>query len=124
MRKAEQSDAEFRSRYRALLPPHRGTMPERLITQARFRDETKRTRPAQSVRNFRKGRYLNNAQRINGGCIAIIAILTVGGCAIGNQVFQPQDTSFVLAVPFVLGVVIAVGIRIRARVTGKDQEPE
>lgn len=124
MRKAEQSDAEFRSRYRALLPPRQGAMPERPIPQSAFRAETKRTRPAQSVRNFRRGRYLSNSQRINGGCIAIASILTVGGCTIGNRIFQPDDMSFVFAAPLVLSSIIAVGIRIRARVTGKDQEPE
>ena len=62
MRKGIQTDEEFRSRYWRLLPPDR-TIPDPLIPQEEFTEETQQTRASQEVRSIYRERFESARRR-------------------------------------------------------------
>ena len=72
MRKGIQTDAEFRDRYRRLMPPS-GGIPYPAIDQEDFTDETQRTRAAREVRSIYHQRF-SSYRRSRSGCGSLIAI--------------------------------------------------
>ena len=122
LRKSDRNDAEFRRRYRKLLPQQQGRMPQQPIKQAEFRAITRATSDADTYKRFKSGQYLTAAQKVNGGAIATgIAAASVVFFPI-YQVMNPSDASILLITSLVVGGVAGLGIRLRARYTGKDQE--
>ena len=67
-RKGIQTNEEFYTRYQRTLRGVRpGVPPKAPIPQAKFKDETKKTRAHNEVRKFKKTRYINPAAKIKSG---------------------------------------------------------
>lgn len=112
-RKGIQTDAEFRQRYRSLLPAGR-RIPGVPIPQAAFKAVTRRTTQSAEVKAFRKTKYLSPRERVGGGAVAtggvvFVAMLILVGSA---------GTGLVLLFAL-LGGAVGVGIFLRANHTGK-----
>ena len=123
-RKSDRTDWQFRFRYAKLLPEEPRRPPLRGIAQGRFEAETQATEDHISYRRFKQGRYLTPAQKINSGVF-------VAGCVVAALVFtllevsiKPTDLLGPVLASLVLGTAASVGIRLRARYTGMDQEAD
>ena len=77
MRKGIQSDEEFRSRYRRLLPAD-GSIPQQPIPQSLFRDETQRTRASAQVRGIYRDRFMSYRWRRESIFFLLLAEATLG----------------------------------------------
>ena len=82
MRKGIQSDEEFRSRYRRLLPAD-GSIPYPPIPQDDFSDETQRTRASQEVRGIYYERFSRYRESQRGGCGLLVATAVLAIIALG-----------------------------------------
>ena len=122
LRKSDRNDAEFRHRYRNLLPQERGMMPNRRLKQSEFRAVTRSTTDADSYRKFRAGEYLTASQKVNGGALATGVAGALAIFVPINQAITPDDASILLFASLVTGATAALGVRLRAWYTGKDQE--
>ena len=71
MRKGIQTDEEFRTRYARLVPQRRLTPPGRRISQSEFTAETRQTRQTDSVRQFRRTRFISRHQKVGVGCLVL-----------------------------------------------------
>ena len=122
LRKSDRNDIEFRHRYSSLLPQAQGGMPDRRIKQSEFRAVTRSAADADSYRRFKAGEYLTPAQKVSGGALAtggataLLVFLPI------NLALTPADASILLLVSLATGAAAALGVRLRARNTGKDQE--
>ena len=79
-RKGLQTDEEFRTRYARLVPRRRLTPPSRQISQNEFRAETRLTRQADNVQEFRKTRFISKREKVVTGCLilgGVIAFVTL-----------------------------------------------
>ena len=122
LRKSDRNDAEFRHRYRSLLPQQQGRMPARRIKQSQFRSVTRTTPDAGSYTRFKGGQYLTSAQKVNSGALATAVVIAL---AIFLPIYQsatPDDSSALLVASVLTGAAAGFGVRLRARYTGKDQE--
>ena len=119
-RKGDQTDEEFRTRYRRLVPPRLLTAPRRHISQAEFRAETRRTDPVGSARHFRRTRFISKREKVTSGCVVFgIAVVVASGWALASLGFD----GLFLAVPAtVLGVSAGSGVWFRAHITGATIE--
>ena len=122
LRKSDRSDAEFRYRYRNLLPRDRGKMPERRLKQSDFRAVTRASPDADSYRRFKAGEYLTSTQKVSSGALATGIAIALAIFVPINQAATPEDASILLIVSLALGTAAGLGVRLRARYTGKDQE--
>jgi len=122
LRKSDRSDAEFRYRYRSLLPQERGRMPARLIKQSEFRAVTRASSDANTYTNFKAGKYLTSARKINSGALATVIAIALAIFIPINQATTPEDASALLVASVATGAAAGLGVRLRARHTGKDQE--
>ena len=116
MRKGIQTDEEFRTRYARLVPQRRLTPPNRQISQKEFSTETRRTIQTDTVRHFRRTRFISRRQKINVGCLIlgiVIGLVTVFALASWGA------EGFLLLIPAViLGAGVGGGVWIRAFTTG------
>ena len=121
-RKGLQTDKEFRSRYRRLVPQRRMTPPNQRISQREFKEETRRTRQAESVRKFRKTRFISKQNKVVTGClvlggiIAVIVFVALAQLGAGGGI--------VLLLSLILGGAAAFGVWLRAYLTGAMIEDE
>ncbi|MCE2500620.1 MAG: HNH endonuclease [Dehalococcoidia bacterium] len=122
LRKSDRNDVEFRHRYRSLLPQQQGRMPTRRITQSQFRRATRDTADAASYRNFKAGKYLTSAQKVNSGALATAVVIALAIFVPIYQAATPDDASALLVASVATGAVAGFGVRLRARYTGKDHE--
>ena len=122
LRKSDRSDAEFRHRYRSLLPQERGRMPSRRINHSEFRAVTRNTPDAETYLRFKAGKYLTSAQKVNTGSLATGAAIALAIFIAFNQALNPEDGSALLLVSLAIGAAAGLGVRARAWYTGKDQE--
>ena len=122
LRKSDRSDAEFRYRYRSLLPQQPGRMPARRIKQSEFRAVTRASSDAGTYANFKAGKYLTSAQKVNSGALATAAAVALAIFIPINQALTPEDASGLLVASLATGGAAGLGVRFRARYTGKDQE--
>ena len=122
LRKSDRNDAEFRHRYRGLLPLKPGSMPSRPIKQSEFRTVTRATSDAESYKRFKAGKYLSSAQKVTSGALATGAVTALAIFIPINQVATPEDASILLMASLATGAATGLGVRLRARYTGKDQE--
>ncbi len=115
-RKGDQTDEEFRARYRRLVPSRLLTPPRQRITQAEFRAETRRTDAVASAQQFRRTRFISKREKVTGGCTALgvgTALLVAWGLASLGLDGLP------LALPAaVLGLFAGFGVWLRAFMTG------
>ena len=72
-----QTDQEFRSRYSRLLPQRPLTPPRRRIHQREFREETQRTSQGESVRHFRRTRFVSMRERVITGCLILWGVTAI-----------------------------------------------
>ena len=114
LRKSDRNDAEFRARYRNLLPQERGSMPDRRIAQTQFRSAARRSSDSTSYTRFKAGKYLTPAQKVNSGSLAT-------GIVAGLPIILFAEQAMVA---ILVGLAAGVGVRVRAWHTGKDQEDE
>ena len=122
LRKSDRSDAEFRHRYRSLLPQQRTSMPSRRIKQSEFRALTRTTADADTYTRFKSGKYLTSAQKVNSGSLVTGAAIALAIFITFNQALNPQDASALLLASLAIGAAAGLGVRARAWYTGKDQE--
>ena len=122
VRKSDRTDAEFRSRYRDLLPQQRGRMPRRYIRQSQFRAVTKATRDTESYTRFKGGVYLTAAQKVNAGALMTGAVVTGLIFLPISMVANVPDAATLFIASLGVGAAAGVGVRLRAWYTGKDQE--
>ena len=118
-RKGMQSDAEFRERYKSLLPK-RG-IPQSVISPERFRAVTRQTTESESVRTFRKTKYWSPKDRIRGGAIGSAFVVAIALLILLASLGATD--ALLLLLPIILGGVIGGGIYLRAGSTGKLIEP-
>ena len=122
MRKGIQSDQEFRARYAHLLPSKPLTPPRRRIAQREFSAETKRTSQSDTVRTFRKSRYISNRDKVVGGCaflgFAVASVMLISLALLG------LEGLLLLLPPIVLGAAVGFGAWLRAYKTGAMMEDE
>ena len=115
-RKGDQTDEEFRARYRRLVPSRLLTPPSRRITQAEFRAETRRTDAVASAQQFRRTRFISKREKVTGGCTALgvgAAILAAWGLTSVGLEGLP------LALPAAaFGLFAGFGVWLRAYMTG------
>ena len=71
LRKSDRSDAEFRYRYRSLLPRQPGQIPGSRIRQSQFRAVTSASPDAESYKRFKAGKYLTPIHR-RGECGGVL----------------------------------------------------
>ena len=122
LRKSDRNDSEFRHRYRTLLPQGRRTMPQRPIKQAAFRVITRSSGDADSYTRFKAGKYITASQKVGSGALmAGIATAMVVFFPI-YQAATPEDASILFVTSLATGAAAGIGVRLRARHTGKDQE--
>lgn len=121
-RKGLQTDPEFRARYSRLVPAAPLTPPSRRITQGEFRDETRRTSQSESVREFRRTRFITAREKIISGCtilgVAVGVIALFGLASIGAEGLLPLLPSVGL------GGAVGFGVWLRAYMTGATSEDE
>ncbi len=121
-RKGLQTDEEFRARYSRLVPKRRLTAPRRRISQDEFRAATRRTSQSDTVREFRRTRFISRREKVMGGCLGLAigtAIVTFFGLA-----FMGIDDYPLLLPPVVLGAALGFSIWLRAYKTGAMIEEE
>ena len=121
-RKGLQTDEEFRARYALLVPQQRFTPPSRRIPQGEFRAQTRLTRQADSVREFRKTRFISKREKVSVGCL----ILGIAVCVITLLLLSSWGAEgYLLLLPaLVLGVAISLGVWYRAYTTGATIEDD
>ena len=122
LRKSDRNDTEFRHRYRSLLPQQRGRMPDRPIKQSQFRTATKANSDSDTYTRFKAGKYLTSAQKVNSGALATAAVVALAIFLPIYQAATPEDASALLIASLATGAAGGLGVRLRARYTGKDQE--
>lgn len=122
LRKADRNDAEFRARYRQVLPQQARVMPSRPIKRSTFQALTQGTSDVQSYTRHRAGKYLTPAQKVNSGVVAT-GIVVAGLIFFPlNAAFDPGDASALLLSSLGVGATAGGGVRLRAWHTGQDQE--
>ncbi len=115
-RKGLQTDEEFRARYSRLIPQRLLTPPRRRIDQREFREETQRTSQVESVRHFRRTRFVPMRERVLVGClvlgiaVALVLYLSLTGLGLHED--------FALWPSLVLGAAAGLGVLLRAHLTG------
>ena len=119
-RKGDQTDEEFRTRYRRLVPPRLLTPPRRRISQAEFREETRRTEPVGSAQHFRRTRFISKREKVNSGCVVFgIVVVVAAGWGLSSL---GLDGLFLALPATVLGVSAGFGVWFRAHITGATIE--
>ena len=120
LRKGIQTDEEFRSRYARLVPMKRSTPPRRRISQSEFSEETRLTSQTDSVRQFRRTRFISKREKVNGGCL--ILGLAIGGVVLVVLSSWGADGFLLLFPALVLGGGACSSVWYRAYVTGATIE--
>lgn len=115
-RKGLQTDQEFRTRYRRLVPMRSLTVPRRRISQGEFREETRRTGQSEIAQQFRRTRFISKRSKVGSGC-------TILGIAVGAVVIFALASAgaegYLLLLPsIVLGGGVGIGVWVRAYRTG------
>ena len=121
-RKGLQTDEEFRLRYARLVPQARLAPPSRPISQSEFREETRRTSQVESVREFRRTRFITKRSKVTSGsfflgigvCLIVLFALASAG-AEGNLLLFPS---------LIPGAAAGIGVWVRAYMTGAMIEDE
>ncbi len=121
-RKGLQTDEEFRARYSRLVPQRRLTPPRRRISQDEFRAATRRTSQSETVREFRRTRFISKRERVTTGClILVVAIFFIGLFTLSAMGLEGLLALFP---PAVLGLAAGIGVWARAHRTGAMIEEE
>ena len=115
-RKGIQTDEEFRARYSRLIPRRRLTPPRRQISQDEFSAATQRTSQSDSVRVFRKTRFISKREKVGGACV-VLAIVLAFVMLFVLSAFGIEGLPALLP-PAVLGAAVGIGIFVRAYMTG------
>ncbi len=120
-RKGIQSDAEFRQRYKSLLPT-RKRIPPSVIPQERFKAVTRKTTESERVKAFRKTKYWSPRDRIRGGSIgtavAVFVVLLILLSSVG------LTDAALLLLPAIAAALVGGGVFLRAGYTGKLVESD
>ncbi len=121
-RKGDQTDAEFRARYSRLVPQRQLTPPRRPIEQRDFREETQLTTAMDSVRQFRRTRFISKRSKVTSGCAILgVAIAVV----ILFSLASVDAEGFLLLLPSLFfGGSAGFGVWFRAHTTGAMIEDE
>lgn len=122
LRKSDRSDAEFRARYRRLLPQGPRVMPGRRIKDSEFRALADKTEDVESYARFKAGKYLTPGQKVNSGALGTFAVASALLFFPLNEVLNPGDASSLLLASLGVGALAGIGVRLRAWWTGRDQE--
>ncbi len=115
-RKGLQTDQEFRTRYRALVPQTPLTPPPYRISQRDFTRETRRTGQVESVRQFRRTRFISKSSKVSSGClilgiaVAVVVLLSLDWVGVGENLIMIPS--------LVLGGAVGIGVWLRAYTTG------
>ncbi len=121
-RKGLQTDEEFRDRYSSLVPKRRLTAPRRRISQDEFKAATQRTSQSDTVREFRRTRFISRREKVVGGCVG----LAIGAAIVTFFVlaYMGIEDNLLLLPPVVLGAALGSSIWLRAYKTGAMIEEE
>ncbi len=122
MRKGIQSDEEFRARYARLVPSKPLTRPRRRIAQHEFSAATQRTSQSDTVRSFRKSRFISKREKVVGGSTFVgfaLAFVTL----ISLALLGLEDLLLLLP-PIITGTAVGFGTWLRAYKTGAMREDE
>ena len=117
-RKGMQTDSEFRRRYSELVDVNLTRPPTKQISQSEFKRVTRQTTQSESVREFRRARYVKPASKVIGGSVG--AGFAFGFIVlIGMAILFPTAGSLALVVAVCLGGALTLALILRARATGK-----
>lgn len=114
-RKSEQTDAEFRRRFRGLVPPRRLTPPSPPVNQKRFDAVSATTRASAELRAFRRARYLSIGYKISIGSLVMGIVVAVVAQVVLTGLVNWEHW-WILSVS--LGVFVGGGLYLRAWRTG------
>ena len=115
-RKGDQTDAEFRARYSRLVPQRQLTPPRRPIEQRDFREETQLTTAMDSVRQFRRTRFISKRSKVTSGCAILGGAIAV---VILFSLASVDAEGILLLLPsLVFGGGAGIGVWFRAHITG------
>lgn len=121
-RKGIQTDGELRTRYSRLIPSERLTPPRKPIPQNEFGAATKRTNQSDTVREFRRTRFISKREKVGGACVVLgIALAFVMLFVLSSFGIEGLPA---LLPPAALGAAVGVGIWFRAYMTGAMIEEE
>ena len=115
-RKGIQTDEEFRARYSRLLPSKRLTPPRKPVSQSDFRAATRRTSQSDTVRQFRKTRFISKREKVGGACFGLAIVLALVVYLLLSS-WGIEDLPALLP-PAVLGAAVGIGVFVRAHITG------
>ena len=115
-RKGLQTDQEFRTRYRRLVPSRSLTPPRRRIPQREYREETRRTTQGGSVQQFRRTRFISKGSKVSSGCMILGVV--VAAIVIFPLASAGAEGYLLLLPPLVLGGAAGLGVWLRAYRTG------
>lgn len=121
-RKGLQTDEEFRLRYARLVPQARLTPPGRSISQSEFREETRRTSQVESVREFRRTRFITKRSKVTSGSLFLgigVSVMILFALA-----FAGAEGNLLLFPSLIPGVAVGIGVWARAYMTGAMIEDE
>lgn len=114
-RKSEQTDAEFRRRFRGLVPPRRLTSPSPPVNQKRFDAVAANTRASAELRAFRQSRYIGTGQKI-GIVSLVIGVVVAAAAQVGLHGWINWEYWWILSLS--LGFFVGGGLYLRAWRTG------
>ena len=120
LRKSDRSDTEFRVRFGRLLPPQ--GPPRGRLRQGAFDAEVRRTKDTESYSRFKAGKYLTAANKATMGALVTGVVVFVGLLILLDSAFGSGFSGAWLIICLIAGVAAGLGIRLRAWVTGQDQE--
>ena len=121
-RKGLQTDEEFRLRYARLVPQARLTPSSRPISQSEFRDETRRTSQVESVREFRRTRFITKRSKVTSG--STFSGIVVFFVALFTFTLLGAEGNLLLLPSLFLGLLMGFGVWVRAYMTGAMIEDE
>lgn len=121
-RKGIHTDEEFRDRYSRLVPTERLTPPSSPISQAELTAETQRTTQPNTVRKFRRSRFISKREKILAGCVVVFGVTA---WILAVSLHYLGLTGLNLAVPpVVTGAALGFGVWRRAEAIGAMIEEE
>ena len=115
-RKGMQTDEEFRARYSKLIPKRRLTPPRRQISQDEFREATRRTSQSESVRDFRRTRFISKREKVGGASFGLGIVIFFAMLFLLSS-FGVEGYPALLP-PAVLGAAAGIGVWVRTQITG------
>ncbi len=118
LRKGNQTDEEFRNRYRSVLRSDSSAPPTQAISESEFKKVTRETQVSDSVKEFNRTKFISPRAKIVSGSVLAGAICWMV-CLVGLLEIVPALEGAAMPISLVLGIALSLGLIVRAHSTGK-----